>query len=43
VTARQLLALAMPCARAWETTADHFRTFVAFKGSRWSTILTINK
>lgn len=43
MTPRQAFAFLQPCARAWETTRRGFAEFVAYKGERWSTILTVNK
>jgi hypothetical protein len=40
---RAVVALANPCARAWETTRPEFAAFVSWKGLSWSTILTVNK
>lgn len=43
MTPRHLIALANPCARAYETIREEFFDFVRFKDRTWSTILTINK
>lgn len=43
MTPRQWVALMSPCARAWDTIAPQFGAYVSFKGSDWSTILTVNK
>jgi hypothetical protein len=43
MTPRQVVAIELPCARAWETLRPEFRRLLAWKNEVWSTILSVNK